>query len=236
MEPGTVHELSAAYALDALDADEAEAFEAHLAQCERCRGELPGLTEAAVALAWAVESPAAPTRLRGSILEAAAAERTNVVPLPSRSPWVFRATAAVAAVAACAAIGLGVWAATLSNSLSNERSKQASQATAVQILADPATRRVTLSGRSGVVAVDPAGQGVLVVQRLPRAAAGKTYEAWVIPAGGKPKSAGLFRGGGPQTVVKLSQTVPRGAVVAATLERAGGVSAPTQTPFLSARA
>jgi anti-sigma-K factor RskA len=236
MEPGTAHELSAAYALDALDADEAEAFESHLGQCERCRAELPALTEAAVALAWAVESPAPPAGLRGSILEAAAAERTNVVPLPTRRPWVFRATAAVAAVAACAAIGLGVWAATLSNSLSNERSKQASQATAVQILSDPASRRVALNGRSGVVAVDPAGQGVLVVQRLPRAASGKTYEAWVIPAGGKPKSAGLFRGGGPQTVVKLSRTVPHGAVVAATLERAGGVSAPTRTPFLSARA
>ena len=236
MEPGTVHELSAAYALDALDADEAEAFEVHLAQCERCRTELAALTEAAVALAWAVEAPRPPAGLRGSILEAAAAERVNVVSLPSRRPWALRATAAVAAVAACAAIGLGVWAATLSHSLSSERAKQASAATAVQILADPATRRVALNGRSGVVAVDPAGRGVLVVQRLPRAVSGKTYEAWVIPAGGKPKSAGLFRGGGPQTVVKLSQTVPRGAVVAATLERAGGASAPTQTPFLSARA
>jgi anti-sigma-K factor RskA len=236
MESGTVHELSAAYALDALDADEAEAYEAHLAQCEQCRAELPALTEAAVALAWAVESPPPPAGLRDAILEAAAAERDNVVPLPTRSPWLFRATASVAAVAACAAIGLGVWAATLSNSLSNERSKQASQATAVQILADPATRRVTLNGRRGVVAVDPSGRGVLVVQRLPRAASGKTYEAWVIPAGGKPKPAGLFHGGGPQTVVKLSRTVPRGAVVAATLERAGGVGAPTQTPFLSARA
>jgi anti-sigma-K factor RskA len=236
MEPGTVHELSAAYALDALDADEAEEFEAHLAQCESCRAELPALNEAAVALAWAVESPSPPAGLRDSILEAAAAERANVVPLPTRNPWLFRSTAAAAAVAACAAIGLGVWAATLSNSLSNQRSKQASEVTAVQILADPATRRVKLNGRRGVVAVDPAGQGVLVVQRLPSAASGKTYEAWVIPAGGKPKSAGLFRGGGPQTVVKLSRTVPRGAVVAATLERAGGVSAPTQTPFLSARA
>ena len=236
MEPGTVHELSAAYALDALDADEAEAFEVHLAQCERCRTELAALTEAAVALAWAVEAPRPPAGLRGSILEAAAAERVNVVSLPSRRPWALRATAAVAAVAACAAIALGVWAATLSHSLSSERAKQASAATAVQILADPATRRVALNGRSGVVAVDPAGRGVLVVQRLPRAVSGKTYEAWVIPAGGKPKSAGLFRGGGPQTVVKLSQTVPSGAVVAATLERAGGASAPTQTPFLSARA
>jgi anti-sigma-K factor RskA len=235
MEPGTVHELTAGYALDALDADEAEAFEAHLAQCEPCRAELASLSETASALAWAVESPVPPARLRGAILEAAAAERANVVPLPAR-PWLQRGTTAVAAVAACAAVGLGVWAATLSHSLSRQRSERASEASAVQILANPATRRAALSGGSGVVAVDPSGQGVLVVARLPRVASGKTYEAWVIPRGGSALPAGLFSGGGSETVVRLNRTVPRGAVVAATIEHAGGTSAPTQTPFLSARA
>ena len=88
-----LHDLTAAYALDALDADEAEAYEAHLGQCERCRDELSELNEAATALAWAADAPAPPQRLRGRILDAAAAERTNVVPLRPRSTWVFRATA-----------------------------------------------------------------------------------------------------------------------------------------------
>lgn len=235
MEPGNVHELTAAYALDALDADEAGAYEAHLGRCERCRSELAALSEAAAELAWAVDTPPPPARLRGAILDAAAAERVNVVPL-SRRPWVLPAAAAAAAVAACAAIGLGVWAGALSHSLSSERSARANETTALAILADASSRRIPLSGRGGVVAVDPAGRGVLVVRRLPRAPSGKTYEAWVIPRGGSPEPAGLFQGGSVQTVVRLRGSVPRGAVVAATVERAGGVTSPTQTPFLSARA
>jgi anti-sigma factor RsiW len=34
-----LHDLTAAYALDALDPDEAREYEAHLARCERCRAE-----------------------------------------------------------------------------------------------------------------------------------------------------------------------------------------------------
>jgi hypothetical protein len=58
----------------------------------------------------------------------------------------------------------------------------------------------------------------------------------VIPHGAAPKPAGLFRGGSPTTVLRLKEPVPRGAVVAATVERAGGVSAPTRRPVFSARA
>ena len=46
-----IHDLTAAYALDALDEHEAREFEAHLAQCERCRDELARLSESAAALA-----------------------------------------------------------------------------------------------------------------------------------------------------------------------------------------
>ena len=102
MDSVSIHELTAAYALDALEPDEAQAYEAHLRDCERCRTELASLREGADALAWGVESPAPPARLRASILDAAGAERENVVPLVHRSR-LFRVTAAVAAVAACAA-------------------------------------------------------------------------------------------------------------------------------------
>ena len=230
-----LHELTSAYALDALDADESDAYEAHLAQCESCQRELASLGATATALAWAVAAPAPPERLRDRILDAAGAERSNVVTLPHRRPWLLRATVGVAAVAACAAVGLGVWAALLSSSLSHERSARATDARAVEILADRASRRLPLKGGNGLVAVDPTGQGVLVVRRLPKAPSGKTYEAWVIPPGGAPKPAGVFSGGGQTTVVRLKQMVPRGVVVAATVERAGGVSAPTQAPLFSAQ-
>jgi anti-sigma factor RsiW len=231
-----LHELTAAYALDALDAHETREYEAHLSQCERCRDELSTLSESATALAWAVDSPIPPAALRDRILDAAAAERANVVPLPVRRPWVVRATSALAAVAACTAVGLGIWATALSHSVSRERTARAADARAVEILSDPASRRIPLDGSGGVLAVDPTGQGVLVVDRLPQAPSGKTYEAWVIPPGGDPKPAGLFRGGDRTTVVHLQRSVPRGSLIAATVERAGGVDAPTQTPVLRARA
>jgi anti-sigma-K factor RskA len=234
VEPLSVHELTAAYALDALEADDARAYEAHLRDCERCREELAVLREGADALAWGVESPEPPARLRASILDTAAAERGNVVPLVRR-PRLYRATAAAAAVAACAAVGLGIWAAVLRHELDRARSARTSAAGAAQILADRSTRRVSLTGGDGVVAVDPAGRAVLVVRALPSAPAGKTYEAWVIPHGGAPKRAGIFSGGDGTTVLRLGADVERGSVVAATLERSGGVAAPTRTPLFSAR-
>jgi anti-sigma-K factor RskA len=231
-----LHDLTAAYALDALDAEESREYEVHLAQCARCREELSSLQAAATALAWAVDAPVPPAALRGRILDAAAAERTNVVPLPVRNPWPLRAVSAVAAVAACVAVGLGIWATTLSHSVNNERAARAADTRAVEILADPASRRIPLDNGRGMVAVDQTGQGVLVVDRLPQAPSGKTYEAWVIPAGGRPLPAGLFQGGGGTTVVHLQRSVPHGSTIAATVEQKGGVTAPTGSPVVSARA
>src|SRR5919109_310159 len=111
MATEAIHDLTAAYALDALDAAERREYEAHLALCERCRAELASLSEAASALAYGVEAPAPPPRLRARILDSARAERTNVVPLRPR--WAI--PAAVTAVAAVAAvIALAIWASSLS--------------------------------------------------------------------------------------------------------------------------
>ncbi|HEY8408408.1 MAG TPA: anti-sigma factor [Gaiellaceae bacterium] len=221
------HDLTAAYALHALDAEEREAYEEHLAQCARCRDELAQLQESAAALAWAVEAPAPPAPLRARILAEATAGRENVVPLPLRAR---RGWQAAAAVAACTAVGLGIWAATLHDSLGMARAHES----ALQIAADPASHTVAVHGGHGMVAVARNGVGVLVVDRLPVAPDGKTYEAWVIPRGGKPVRAGTFEGGDGMTMVELQMPVPPGATVAATVERDGGVDAPTTKPFLSA--
>lgn len=230
-----IHDLTAAYALDALDPEERETYEAHLGQCAHCREELASLGETATALAFAVVSPPPPVRLRGQILDAAT-ERENVVSLPMRRQWLIRATAATASVAACAAIGLGIWATTLSHSLDRARATSANAQEAAQVLADPNTEKIALRGGSGMLAVDPTGRGVLVVHRLPRAPSGHIYEAWVIPRGGKPTRAGIFSGGESPTMLTLDQMVPAGSVVAATMERQGGVDAPTETPLFSAQA
>jgi anti-sigma-K factor RskA len=209
-----LHDLTAAYALDALEPAEREAYEEHLAGCERCRAEVAELSFAAASLAYAAEPVAPPPLLRSRILEAARSERPNVVPLRPR--WA-NPVAAVAAVAACAAIGLGVWDVSLHDQLNSARTE--------------ALQRVPVSGASGSVVVSSGGTGALLLSDLVSAPAGKTYEAWVI-RGKTALRAGLFRGGQATTYVELSQPVPRGAVVAVTIEPAGGSAQPTTKPFV----
>ena len=50
METDAIHELTAAYALDALDEADEREYEDHLARCPRCREDLASLGEAAAAL------------------------------------------------------------------------------------------------------------------------------------------------------------------------------------------
>ena len=55
--------------------------------------------------------------------------------------------------------------------------------------------------------------------------------------GGKtPRRAGLFEGDDPQDVVPLTRRVPERAVVAVTVERDGGVDAPTSKPIFATSA
>jgi anti-sigma-K factor RskA len=225
-----VHEMLAPYALDALDADERRTFERHLEECAECREELPSLGDTAAALALGVLPVNPPPELRGRIL-AEARKGGTVVKFPRRATPML---GAVAAVAACAAIGLGVWAATLHGSLSRERSAKARENAALAILADPAARKVPLTGRRGVLAVSPDGTAALAISSLGRAPAGKTYEAWVIRAQ-TPTPAGVFGGENDRaTLVALRQRVPAGAGVAVTVEKAGGVARPTSAPIARA--
>jgi anti-sigma-K factor RskA len=69
------------------------------------------------------------------------------------------------------------------------------------------------------------------VRSLLYAPVGKTYEAWVIQ-GDKPAPTGTFAGGG-RVAFALSRKVPDGAIVAVTLERAGGVERPTTKPLFA---
>lgn len=202
-----LHDLTAAYALDALDGDEVEAYERHLSQCEECRAELAELNETAATLAFGAVAPAPPARLRGAILEAAAAERSHVVPLLRRR-WIARGLAVAAAAAACIVVGLAV---------ALTRSTQPS----------PIVSMSLSRGVDGKAAVHFTG--------LAAVSSGKTYELWVIPKNKAPQPAGLFRDGTSMTI-HLKGAVPPGAIVAVTVERAGGVPAPTSSPIVSARA
>lgn len=216
MEQELIHDLAAAYALDALDESERREFEEHLASCEQCSDELEGLSDAAAALAYVAEGPAPPAALRERLLDRVHEERApNVVPLRRR--FALPAVASFAVVAAAAAIVLAVWATSLSSSLDQKRA-------ALRIVADPAARHMQVGARNQI-AVAPDGEAALV-SSLSHSPRGKTYELWVI-SDGKARPAGLFDQGRSGAPVLLARRVPKGAQVGLSLERAGGAPHPT---------
>jgi anti-sigma-K factor RskA len=205
MERTGIHELSAAYALDALSAEERQEYEQHLAHCAECQETVAAFHDTAASLAHGVQALEPPPGLRARILDEARGERENVIPLRPR--WALRATGAVAAVAAILAIVFGIWAVSLHNELEDR------------------PQAVSLTGADGRLVITPDGNAALIVNGLAPAPEGKTYEAWVIQDD-TPQRAGIFSGGGPQTAFALTRAVPDGATVAVTIETAGGVDAP----------
>src|SRR5206468_4891299 len=118
-------------------------------------------------------------------------------------------------IAACAAIGLGIWAAVLSSSLDDTRSRADAQEQVLQVLGSPSATVSAVSGANGTLAVTPSGRAAIVLRGIRPAPSGKTYELWVI-RGQAARREGLFSGSGGKAAVLLTRRVPRGSVVAVT--------------------
>jgi anti-sigma-K factor RskA len=203
-----IHDLAAAYALDALDPEDRWTYERHLDTCQRCREDVVRLRESAEELAYAAAGAEPRPELRDRILAAARAEPRAATVVPLRRRWVFPATAVAAVAAACAAIGLGLWA----NSLRD----------------GPSQRVVAMEGGGSLVIEGDQATLVACVDEPP---AGKAYEAWVIE-NDRPRPAGLFSGGCRH--VPLEEPVEAGNIVAVTLENAEGADQPTSDILMSA--
>jgi anti-sigma-K factor RskA len=233
MESERVDELIAGYALDALSESDEHELEEHLRRSPEARERLAALQEAASSLAFGVDAPAPPDRLRERILAGTKAEPpSNVVPLRRR--WVVPALSAAAAAAAGVAIGLAVWGSDLSGDLSAERSVADRQAEVLALFTDPGARHFEVEGANGTLVVDSTGDAGLALANFEPAPEGMTYQVWVIEGEEAPVSAGTFEGGGEQAIVPLTSTVPPGATVAVTIERDGGVEQPTSNPLFTA--
>lgn len=231
------HELIAAYALDALDEPERRHVEELLATSEEAREELRSFSEVAAALAVGVAGPEPPPELRERIVTEARAEGRVVVPFERparRRPPIVPALSFAAAAAAVVAVGLGAWGMSLDGELEDARAALALQEQTAAVLADPAAIDVDLAAGDGRLVVDDGGRAVLVVDGLARAPEGQTYQVWVVE-NGAPRPAGLFPGSGGQDVILVSDRVSSGAVVAVTVEKAGGAEAPTTTPVAASR-
>ena len=225
METG-IHELTAAYSLDALDPEERLEYELHLRDCEACQEELASLSSVTEALAVAASGPAPRPELRDRIISAARAEPQTVVPFEPRGRRALPALAAVAAVAAVAALAIGLWASQLRGDLDDARTALERQRAAAVVLADPDARSVALSTGQGRLVVGESGRAVLVLGDMGPAPAGKTYEVWVVE-GESAVPAGLFPGESGADLVAVDGAVGEGDVVAVTIEDEGGAQTPS---------
>jgi anti-sigma-K factor RskA len=217
MEHEAIHGLTAAYALDALDEREEREYEEHLRSCERCREELAALTETATSLAYAVEGPPPPAALRERILDAARAERSNVIPFPRRR-WLTPMSA-VAAAAAVVAVALGAWAFSLRSDLDQTQQALDRERDVAELAASG--RSIDLPGADGRLVVAEDGEAALLVSGLAEAPSAEEYEMWVIEDG-RPRSAGTFDVEDGRAAVRLDRDVPRGSTFAVTLEPEDG--------------
>jgi anti-sigma-K factor RskA len=206
-------DLVAAYAAGALPAgeDECAALREHLDECETCRRELRRYATAATAVGVSA-TQAAPPGLRERVL-------SKLAPRPPlhirhRRPWQIPA-----AVAAAVALAAGAW--WLHASAGPSWTLACTQAApACQV-------RGTVKAFHGFLHVEMEG--------LPALPAGKQYQAWIILPGKRPTPEPAFspdaRGHG---AVVMAASPVKGAVVAITIEKAGGSPVPTSKPILIA--
>jgi hypothetical protein len=183
-------------------------------------------------MATSVAGPVPPPGLRDRILDAAREDGQTVVPLASRRrPRLVPVLGAAAALAAVLAVALGIWGFSVSSDLDESRAALAQARAAAAVLASPDARSVGLSQGDGSLVVS-GSDAVLVLNQMQSAPHGKTWEVWVLD-GQTPVRAGLFAGGRPRDVVPVEGSVGPGAKVLVTLERSGGVDAPTSSPVVA---
>ena len=166
--------------------------------------------------------------------------------LPPRPRLSGERLALLAALAGLAAIALGgvAMAATLGSDAASPAQAPATPPTtivesptwAVSLLARPTTERIPFAHSRGriILAVGRGGRGVLVLDALGPARRGTAYAAWLLGRRGSVLGrAAVFSG--RERLVALSKLVPRGGAVGVTIEKAGGVAAPTHDLVLVAR-
>lgn len=222
------------------------------------RAEVEALHEAFASLGLVPEPHAPPPELRGRIMSALGDQDGQAAPRRATgSPRQSVLWPLVAIAAVVAAIALGVNTMRMQRGLADTRSElemarvEAGQA---QVLRDSlaalvqdlstivSANAVTLSGTSpeqvgrARVFVDvDSGRTLLLVDDLPVLPPGQVYQLWAI-RGETPTSAGAFRleTPGPSWIHMPEDTdLSTADLLAVTVERAPGASAPTSNPILA---
>lgn len=249
-----VHDLAAAYALDAVDAAERAAFEEHLAGCPACQREVASFAEVSVALSedLSVEPPPA---LRDQLLaqiattpqdiphdlgtDTGSVRRLDPAHGPGNRAQARRGQHArrggqargwLLAGAAAAAIAIGAVAVTQWPTDSPDPGIVAVQ----EVLEAPDATSTTESLNGATVTIVTAyslDRAVVLTKDMEGAPEGQDYQLWFVHEDGTAVSAGLM----PRDEDRvLLEGDPTGAVaVGITLEPTGGSEQPTSDPLVA---
>ena len=255
-----LHHLCGAYAVDALDDGERLAFESHLAGCADCAAEVAELTAAAHSLGALTETTPPPS-LRASVLSGISQIRPlpplTVAVVTPASDAVTPAPDAVARAVADVAepvadvislrrrVRPGTWLAaaaaavviTVGGVAWSPWSDSPASLSAVAKVAAAADAK-TVSTSKGAMNAEVAysrqmGQAAIIVEGLPPAPSGKSYQLWFVTAEDAMQPAGLLtpstNGHGEVVLVGDAKTA---AGIGLTLEPAGGSPHPTTDPMM----
>jgi anti-sigma-K factor RskA len=219
-----------AYVLGALPELEAELLERHLATCESCRAEVEELRPVTAAIARSVPQVEAPPSLKASLMEivnSEAAARADGEPARRRERRSFgswfsglqprmAAAMAVGVLALGVAVGIGVG--RIAGSGGDDTRTVAAKIDRKQMPTGDASLAVN------------GDEGELQLTDAPQPPAGRVYQLWY-QHGKTIERGGTFR---PRGDGSYSASVPVGNTdaVMVTVERAGGVPAPTGPPVM----
>ncbi len=240
----TLHDLAAAYAIDALDPDERAAFATHLDGCSACRDQVASLRETASllgasgALSGVGDTGRAPATMRATVLATAA--RTPQQKAPRRAPvadadeprtsrrwtpgvaWLGAAAAAVLVVAL--GIGIGGF---LTGKSDNGTLAAHEQAMRIISAEDAHTMTVPL-GQSSFIMSQTYGGAVLMGDEAPMPSPGKEYQVWMSHADGTSEAGPAFMPEHDGTYMVLMKGDMNGVTdIYVTMEPPGGSTAPT---------
>jgi anti-sigma-K factor RskA len=226
-----IHQLSAAYALDAVDERERAEFEAHYPTCAICRPEVAGFREtlSKVAASVAVEPPPS---LKSNVMAGIGTTRQlspllpdSVVDLAAHRGNRQRMVRALSIAAALIALAVGAYAVGRQTGNGNDYADEAAA-----VFAKPDTLKTTLTGTgtgSFMISWSPSSNKAVVVgDGLPDPGPGRAYELWLIDGSGA-HAVRLLDKAADREVRRVVTVDGQATQWAVTVEPDGGVEQPT---------
>ena len=244
MDQERFEDLKEAYVLGALPEEERLEFERYLLEHPQRQTEVNELGAIANLIALAPQQQEPSPELRSRIMDTVEAEAPHprVPPRAHRRSWLAGLWEAVGirdlalAGAAVLVVGLFSWSMLLQGEVQDLQGRvQGLQAQVQNQSQGP--QMIALGGagaeqgaRAELVTLE-GDRAVLVVEDMPPAPEGKTYQIWVIK-GDTPQPSGIFEPKGDSIAAVVEKPVEGADAVAVTVEPEGGSKKPTTDPML----